>query len=139
LLNLALDRIKEVQPAAALVFHPYQGVDFDIYYRDLIGVTKSKADRAHKVIFTVDAANAPYLVTKPLHASQQILKKEPQQTTFRIDVVLNFELEKDLLAMGEAVQVITPKSLATRIQKRLKAALDHYPLTPDGPLKPFNS
>lgn len=126
LLNLALDRILEIKPNPAVIFLPYEGVDFDLYYQDLIGVTKSRTDRAHKVIFTVDGKNAPYLITKPLHSSQQILQQKPEQTTFRIDVVLNFELEKEILGFGDQIEIRTPKVLRTRIQKRLQAAIKHY-------------
>ena len=39
LLTLALDRIIEFQELPNEKFVPYTGVDFDIYYNDLLGVT----------------------------------------------------------------------------------------------------
>src|SRR5690606_38090332 len=72
LLTLALDRIKEVYEIASDVFKPYEGVSFDRYFSDLIGVTKSEKDRAKKVILRVNAKNAPYVETKPRHNSQQV-------------------------------------------------------------------
>lgn len=126
LLNLALDRMITIEAAQNIQFLPYTGVDFDRYYSDLIGVTKNRTDRAHKVILKVNSKNAPYLITKPLHPSQQVLHEDASGTTFRIDVVLNFELEKDILAFGDLIEVIAPRNLRSSIRKRLHAASQLY-------------
>ena len=44
----------------------------------------------------------------------------------RIDVVLNFELEREILGFGESIKVLSPKKLQTRIQQRLTAATQLY-------------
>jgi len=44
--------------------------------------------------------HAPYVLTKPLHSSQVVLSKNDKTTTFRIDVVLNYELEREILGFG---------------------------------------
>ena len=38
----------------------------------------------------------------------------------RIDVVLNFELEGEILGFGESIKVMAPRVLASRIKKRLE-------------------
>lgn len=97
ILNLALDRIIEFQELPNETFVAYQGVDFDRYYEDLIGVTKNERDRAQKVILEFTNDHAPYVLTKPMHQSQVVLSKNEKTTTFRIDVVLNYELEREIL------------------------------------------
>ena len=126
LLNLALDRIISFQQLPNEPFVPYDGVDFEKYYSDLLGVTKNEKERAQKVILHIDPKNAPYIKTKPLHASQTILKEDETGMLFRIDVVLNFELEREILGFGELMQVIGPRFLKSRIAKRLAAAHLHY-------------
>jgi len=126
LLTLALDRISEFQELPNEHFQPYDGVDFERYFSDLVGVTKSPADRAQKVILQFDCANAPYVLTKPLHHSQQVLKEDEEGVIVRIDVVLNFELEREILGFGECVKVLSPRNLARRIRKRLTAAAVRY-------------
>lgn len=127
LLTLALDRIKEVYEIASDVFKPYEGVSFDRYFSDLIGVTKSEKDRAKKVILRVNAKNAPYVETKPLHNSQQVLKREDDGCILiRIDVILNFELEREILGFGETIEVISPLLLRQSIGRRLTRALNKY-------------
>jgi predicted DNA-binding transcriptional regulator YafY len=126
LLNLALDRIISFQQLPNEPFVPYDGVDFEKYYSDLLGVTKNEKERAQKVILHIDPKNAPYIKTKPLHASQTILKEDETGMLFRIDVVLNFELEREILGFGEFMQVIGPRFLKSRIAKRVAAAHLHY-------------
>ena len=126
LLTLALDRIVEFQELPNEEFKAYQGIDFDRYFEDVIGVTKSEKDRAQKVILEFENYHAPYVITKPLHDSQVILTKNEKTTTFRIDVVLNYELEREILGFGECVKVLAPRLLVHKIKKRLASASRQY-------------
>lgn len=126
LITLALDRIMEFQELPNEKFVYYDGVDFERYFDDLLGVTKSEKDRAFKVILHVNKYHAPYILTKPLHKSQQILKEDETGVIIRIDVVLNFELEREILGFGECMKVLAPGILQSRIKKRLLKAADAY-------------
>ncbi|MFD2285651.1 WYL domain-containing protein [Pedobacter petrophilus] len=126
ILNLALDRIEAFQELPNEEFISYQGVDFEWYYDDLIGVTKSERDRAHKVILEFNNENAPYVVTKPLHSSQVLVSKNDKTTIFRIDVVLNYELEREILGFGECVKVLEPRLLISKIKRRLEQVYHKY-------------
>jgi predicted DNA-binding transcriptional regulator YafY len=126
LLTMALDRIIEFQELAKEKFIEYDGVDFDRYFDDLIGVTKTEQERANKVVLFVDKYNAPYVLTKPIHHSQKLLKENEEGIIIRIDVVLNFELEREILGFGECIKVLAPRMLASRIRKRLVKAVDGY-------------
>lgn len=126
LLNLALDRIIDFQELPNEPFVIHDGVDFERYYSDLIGVTKNEKDRPHKVVLEFDNKHAPYVVTKPLHHTQQLITEKEKTTIFRIDVILNFELEREILGFGECVKVLAPRILAERIKKRLQHASGLY-------------
>lgn len=126
LITLALDRIIEFQELPNEPFIAYDGVDFDRYYQDLLGVTKNETDRPHKVVLHVNKYNAPYVLTKPLHASQQLLKENDNGIIIRLDVVLNFELERELLGFGECLTVLSPRKLKAQIGKRLIRAAENY-------------
>lgn len=135
LLNLALDRIIEFQELPNEPFIAHEGVDFDRYYSDLIGVTKNGNDRPHKVLLEFDHQNAPYISTKPLHPSQQLVAQKENTTIFRIDVVLNYELEREILGFGECVKVLGPKALAQRIKRRLEKASQLYQMEEQNQVK----
>ena len=126
LTTLALDRIMVFQELPGEPFDPHRGIGFDRYFSDLIGVTKSEKDRPHKVILLIDKSNAPYVLTKPLHSSQSVLKEDEAGLLLRIDVVLNFELEREILGFGECMKVIAPRLLASRIKRRLETARQSY-------------
>lgn len=127
LITLALDRILEIEEMAKSGFVPYEGIDFERYFEDTIGVTKTSRDRGQRVILEIDAYNAPYVETKPIHPSQQILKKrEDGSIIIRIDVVLNFELEREILGFGENIKVISPPRLKNFIKRRLEKSLANY-------------
>lgn len=126
LLTLALDRIIEFQELIKESFIEYQGVDFDKYFSEVLGVTKNEKDRPQKIILKVDSTNAPYVITKPLHHTQTILKEEKDYSLFRIDVVINFELEREILGFGENLSVVSPRLLRSRIERRLKKAINNY-------------
>ena len=126
LLTLALDRIINVYALANEPYKEYEGVDFDRYYNDTLGVTKTEQDRAQKVILWVNAYNVPYVKTKPLHHSQQVLEEDETGMKIRIDVVLNFELEREILGFGETLKVIAPKILQKRIMKRVMKMNEQY-------------
>ncbi len=126
LLTLALDRIIEFQELPNEPFVHYKGVDFERYFDDLLGVTKTAQDRAHKVILHIDKKHAPYVITKPIHASQTIIREDETGTIFRIDVVLNFELEREILGFGENIKVLGPKILQKNIKRRLDIAQEKY-------------
>jgi predicted DNA-binding transcriptional regulator YafY len=129
--TMALDRILSFQVQPNEPFEPYKGVDFERYFSDLLGVTKTERDRAYKVIIQVDKAQAPYVITKPLHASQVVEQEmEDGGIIIRIDVVINYELEREILGFGDGMKVHEPRILSKRIEDRLKKAAQRYALLP---------
>lgn len=74
----------------------------------------------------VNKENSPYVLTKPLHPSQQVLSEDEKGMIIRIDVVLNFELEREILGFGECIKVLAPRILVSRIKKRIHASIGHY-------------
>lgn len=129
--TLALDRIHDIAEMAKSHFEPYEGVDFERYYADTIGVTKSLKDRGNKVLLHVESKNAPYVETKPLHNSQQILNRfDDGSIIIRIDVVLNFELEREILGFGECMKVLAPRYLVNRIKRRITQSMKQYSDSP---------
>ncbi len=121
----ALDRMEAVEVARTIPFVP---ADFEVarFFDDVIGVTKTQGQSTHKVVLQFAASSAPYVLTKPLHPSQKVLKNEHGELIVQIEVVLNFELEREILGFGESVNVLSPRILKNRILKRLKLAAGLY-------------
>jgi predicted DNA-binding transcriptional regulator YafY len=126
LLTLALDRILEFQELPNEQFVAYDGVHFERYFNEIIGVTKSENDRPQKIILHINTLNAPYVLTKPLHSSQTVIKEDEQGIIIRLDLIPNFELEREILGFGEAIKVLSPRLLQSRIKRRLSSAIEMY-------------
>lgn len=131
ILNLALDRIVELKEASSEKYHENKIIDIATYYNDTIGVTKAVGQKASTIVLKIDKANAPYVKTKPMHHSQTILKDDADGMIFSINVVWNYELEREILGFGEQLEVLSPKRLAGTIQSRLKNTIKNYQRTND--------
>lgn len=127
LYNLALDRIHEMGAAPGETYIENTVVDQDTFFDNLIGVTKEINSKASKVRFWAAPAQVPYIETKPLHKSQFIVQRnEDGSAIFQIEVVQNYELQKDLLGFGESVKVLSPRDLVQKMAKRLSQAAANY-------------
>ena len=125
--NLALDRIHEMGAAPGEDYQENTVIDPDTFFDNLIGVTKNINDKAHKVRFWAAPGQVPYIETKPLHKSQFVVQRnEDGSAIFQMEVVLNYELEKDLLGFGEGVKVLAPRQLVHNMSKRLRQAAENY-------------
>lgn len=126
--NLALDRIIEVKPAednAIFIESP----DFDPkeWFDDMIGVTKTEKDKPVKVTFWAAADQIPYITTKPIHKSQKLVKvNQDGSAVFEINVVLNYELEREFISFFNGVKVLSPRTLIKNVSRKLKDAADMY-------------
>ncbi len=126
LITLALDRIESFTLNTKEKFKPYAGLDFAVYYNNCIGVTKTEKDKVVKIIFKAHPAHTPYLITKPMHSSQLVLKQDATGTIFQICVVVNFELERELLGFGEHITILAPKYLKSKLYKRVQKMTENY-------------
>ena len=129
LLNLALDRIQAIEEEHTEAYRENTSINLATYYDDVLGVTKSPGQRDTEVVFWIDNANAPYIITKPMHHTQKLLKEEEGGKIFSIRVILNFELERELLGFGPKLKVLGPRILVKQIKEQLIRSLEHYKAT----------
>lgn len=125
LLTLALDRIEDLAPSSASYRHR---PDFsaEAYFKHAIGVSVSPKLPPLLIVLKVSHQHAPYVLTKPLHWTQEEIERDYYGVTISLQVQHNFELEKEILALGDGITVLEPPILRKIIQERLTNALDHY-------------
>lgn len=93
----------------------------------MVGVTGGKNNCRQQVVIKVDAGTAPYLLTKPLHGSQQVEGRgDDGRVTLTLDVVVNPELERLLLGFGYHIEVIAPQHLRDSIARHVIQAGKMY-------------
>ncbi len=105
---------------------------FRNYFKNVIGVTVSPQAIPETVRFFATMESAPYLLTKPLHASQKLVERNHFGMIFEMQVQHNFELEKVLLGLGETIRVLEPSRLRKRLFDRIEAGLNHYRMEMNG-------
>jgi predicted DNA-binding transcriptional regulator YafY len=125
MMNLALDRIVDVEVANDRYMECAHD-DIRNIFKDVLGVTVNHNASPEKIMLIVDHPTAPYVLTKPLHHSQQVIEKLPHGVIISIDVQINFELEKELLGFGDNIRVISPDNLKRRIKDKMLHAIDLY-------------
>ena len=127
-LNLALDRICSLAAAPANAgFIAAPSFDPKTYFDDMVGVTKEPDAKPVMVRFRALPEQVPYIETKPLHRSQMVIERDPDgSAVFQLEVVLNYELERDLIGYAEGIRVLSPDSLVRRIRRRLDTAAGQY-------------
>ncbi|MBO0360864.1 WYL domain-containing protein [Hymenobacter sp. BT186] len=123
--NFALDRILATEPNATTTFLPPE-TNLPARFAEIIGVSFNEAEPVQEIHLRFHNDRGQYVRTKPLHASQQILHHDGQVLDLCLRLRLNRELETQLLAFGEDVEVLAPAVLRTRLQDRLRTALTRY-------------
>jgi predicted DNA-binding transcriptional regulator YafY len=101
-------------------------VDFEVYFEDIIGVTKPADVLPIKIILKAASQLAPYIKTKPIHGSQKKIEETNTSFTFSIEVIPNYELHKMILSFGDGIQVIEPPTLREAIKEELAVTLKNY-------------
>ena len=122
---LALDRIVATKELHEEKYHPAP-YDVSTYFDDTLGVSKMKNQRAQMIVMKISKKNTPYILTKPLHPTQVIRKEDEDGTIFSIQVVWNFELEREILGFGEDIVVLSPRRLQSKIAGRLRDGWQKY-------------
>lgn len=124
--TLALDRIMGIDYDFT-THYKTSTLDADTYYKNTIGVTVLGKNQLQNVFFKVNKSNAPYVITKPFHNSQEKIEEHDDGSiTFKIKVHHNFELERLLLGFGESLEVISPRSLRRRMRYKFREAVKLY-------------
>lgn len=120
--NLALDRIYEMTETD----HTYRmnlEINFDTYFQDVVGVTIPE-ESPQTVILQFSPERFPYITSKPIHPSQQILSAEECKVS--LEVIPNPELLSQILSFGSDVTVLSPENLCQQMKKEISKTLGKY-------------
>lgn len=122
--SFGLERISDVVILDEPADDP-QGIDPAARFRHAIGITEGGLEPEEVILeFTPGARH--YLITQPLHPSQEVISDTGKVFTIRLRVVINFELIQIILGYGPEVKVQEPRHLQSTIQKKLEDTLTGY-------------
>ena len=120
----SLDRIKELEPTNEQYTLP-KDFDAEYYFRNTYGVSGME-DKPQTIEIKIEAYQANYLRTLPLHSSQEEIERQEQFSIFRYKVVPTFEFIQELRKHGSVLEVLKPKWLRNDIRKDLAYQLSKY-------------
>lgn len=121
---LALDRIKKIEETT--IKYKNSETNWDDYFSDMIGVSKFNLAPIEIKLLIVDAEQASYIQTKPIHQTQKQIRQVENGFETTIKVVANYELENLILSFGERIKVISPKSFQEKIKQRINKSYILY-------------
>lgn len=120
--TLAIDRITHVDIDLSIDYED-GNFDSDTYYSDTYGVTVLSEDQLIDIEMKVDRYNAPYVLTKPIHSSQCLLKSnEDGSVIIGLTVHHNFEIERLLSGFAGSIEVLKPASLRKQMRDKFRMA-----------------
>lgn len=122
--NKALDRIVKFS-CVDVPFIENKEYDFNAYYKDVVGVTVPKDHpQPEDVELKFDEARFPYILSKPIHPSQEVIDEEHH--IVRLHVRPNKELESQIFFFGPQVEVLKPAWLRQQIADKIAESYKKY-------------
>ena len=137
ILTFPLDRIDEFS-ISYIQKYISAPKDFDEYFEDIIGVTYNNDAPLEEVIFWVSDKSKDYVLTKPIHGSQILIRGSREVDLhaqypkllggnyFRIKCRENYELIRELISFGPELIVVAPMHIVEKIEDRLKLMINYY-------------
>lgn len=124
--NKALDRILSFVKTED-EFIKNTETDFKEFFKDIVGVTiPEDHPTPERVILKFDEKRFPYIVSKPIHHSQEIIDENDH--TIGLFIRPNKELEAQIFSFGPQVEVIEPLWLREQIAEKIAESLKKYTL-----------
>lgn len=119
-----LDRIQSIEQ---LDDHKFIESEFDAkkHFKNIVGVTALKKE-PQEILLSFTKAQSKYLITQPLHDSQEIVEENEDEVIFKYYVIPTFEFTSQILGWGDQVKVLEPKEYREEIIKSLKSNLNQY-------------
>lgn len=123
--NYALDRIQNFNVEEDVAYIPNKEVDFEHYFDDVFGVTIPPSDvEKIRVLLQFSKKQYPYIVSKPLHHSQEIVDAENR--ILAVEVRPTYEFTQLILSLGFDVKVLGPEPFKQEILANLRRNLQNY-------------
>jgi len=124
LMTFGIERIENlvIEPET---FTPDKKLDALEMFNDTIGVVHN-ANTVQTIVLSFTPTQKYYVITLPLHSSQQVLIDNKNEYRVSLKVVPNYELIQQILKHGETVKVLEPQWLVEEVKGVLSRTLGKY-------------
>ena len=111
----SLDRIHAIEPTTQKYKLP-KDFNAEAYFKNTYGVT-GMDEEPEDIEICIDAMQANYLRTLPLHSSQEEIERNDDYSIFRFHMVPSYEFLQELRKYGSDVEVISPESVRAEFRE----------------------
>lgn len=123
----SLDRIIKVDVAVGVEFDNSRNINHDKHFQHIFGVTLEANKEPVEIIASISKEQKPYVKTKKLHRSQEILNEEDNGgMTISLKIIPNYEFYSSILSAGDGIEIISPTEVRNKIIERLRNAYKQY-------------
>lgn len=120
----SIDRFENIEVTKESFEYPNDFIPEE-YFDGCFGIMYSNLP-CESVVLKVSSVQAGYFKTLPLHETQKTVSDTETHTVFKYEMKITNDLIKEILSYGADVEVISPQSLRSKIEKHLSAALQKY-------------
>ena len=118
-----LDRIKSIESSQKNYID--SGFDPQEYFKNTVGLIAPTTDPP-MIKLAFSKHQAQYIITQPIHESQQIIEEKDEEIIFQFRLHPTYEFKALVLGFGSDVRVIEPKELKEEIIQALESCLGNY-------------
>lgn len=123
--NIPLDRIDEITRSEK-TYVENLSFDFNNYFSSVIGVTLYKDKTPEEITLRVSKPLFQFILSKPIHESQNAAVQEDGTAIVTIKVIPNYEMYSKLLSFGSGLTVLSPTSIKDEIRRKIQENLKNY-------------
>ncbi len=114
--QFGLDRIQSIE-MTNIPFIKDPQFDLNQYFQYSFGSTVPENKLPEEIIIKVNSEEINYIKSKPLHASQKIIKEGQNEITIQIFVYITWELITELRGKGDYIKILAPEHLKKNLFK----------------------
>lgn len=96
------------------------------YFRNYFGITVSEDCKPEVIRLKVDANQANYFKSLPLHPSQKLVESNGDFSVFEYFLAPTFDFKQEVLRNSPMVEVLSPESFRQEVIEDLRATLSLY-------------
>lgn len=127
----SLDRLLSFKVLADVNFKDDIKFEAENYFKDIIGITLPENGKKQQIVLQFSPEQAPYIITKPIHSSQKLIKETNDGIILSLDLIPNYEFYSLILSFGSSVKIVSPDDLRTRIITNLENSIKNYTVQND--------
>lgn len=122
--NYPLDRIESIEELTDNA--ESSDINWQDYFDDIIGVSYRNDQSLTKIKMKFSDTRISYVLTKPIHSSQKVIKDQNGNSLIEIEVVPNRELVQVILSFGPDIEILEPAFLRDEIKQKIKEMTSLY-------------